>query len=339
VVPGYNGIRNPCHLTRRGRLKHSSQPGLGIVDYGSRLDCRRPRQGDGSLNRWLRAALAALLIALIGAAGGVAPVAAAARVPKVAIIVGPAGDVTPRYRALANDAADAARATGAEVVKVYSPNATWPAVKRAVTGASVIVYLGHGNGWPSRYRDSLYPPTQNGFGLNPRAGGNDYDHQYFGEASVGKLQFAPNAVVVLSHLCYASGNTEPGLSEGTLDQAVQRVDNFAAGFLRAGARAVVAEAYLGPEYYVKAVLKGRGSIEDIWSASPTVNGRHDLVTRSERTPGYKLHLDPDHASSGFVRSLVSRGLTTGEVRAGATGRVGGGGTPNPVVVDPSLACA
>ena len=49
---------------------------------------------------------------------------------------------------------------------------------------------------------------------------------------------------------------------------MQRVDNFAAGFLRAGARAVVAEAYLGPAYYVTALLGGGGSIERIWTASP-----------------------------------------------------------------------
>ena len=93
----------------------------------------------------------------------------------------------------------------------------------------------------------------------------------------GKLQFASNAVVLLSHLCYASGNTEPGLSEGTPDQAVQRVDNFAAGFLRAGARAVVAEAYLGPAYYVKALLRGSSSVEQIWAASPTANGNHRIT--------------------------------------------------------------
>ena len=50
------------------------------------------------------------------------------------------------------------------------------------------------------------------------------------------------------HLCYASGNSEPGLPEGSTSDAIQRVDNYAAGFLRAGAKAVVAEAGLGPAY-------------------------------------------------------------------------------------------
>ncbi len=75
-----------------------------------------------------------MLVALLGVAGTVVPVAAAAPVPKVAIIVGPVGGTTDYYRGLADEAARAASAAGAEVVKVYSPNATWPAVKAAFSG-------------------------------------------------------------------------------------------------------------------------------------------------------------------------------------------------------------
>ena len=262
--------------------------------------------------------------------------------PKVALVVGPVGSITPAYRALANEAASAARAAGAEVVKVYSPDATWPAVRQALDGASIVVYLGHGNGWPSRYRDALYPPTQNGFGLNPVAGAGDSSHQYFGEASIEKLRLAPNAVVVFSHLCYASGNTEPGLPEGTVDQAIQRVDNYASGFLRAGAKAVVAEAGLGPAYYVRSLLRDRGSIEQIWRSSPTFNGGHPIVTRSERTPGYTVRLDPERAASGFRRSLVARGVTAAELRSSAQGQAASPGRSNVTVAppaEPSLATA
>jgi hypothetical protein len=270
------------------------------------------------LNRIPRTLILAITTAALAATALAGPAAAAPRVPRVALIVGPAGSVTERYRDLADQAGKAARDAGAEVVKVYSPDATWPAVKRAVEGASIVVYLGHGNGWPSPYRDTLYPRTQNGFGLNPVAGRNDRDHQYFGESSIEKLALASNAVVVFSHLCYASGNSEPGLAEGTAEVAVQRVDNYAAGFIRAGARAVVAEAYLGPAYYVSSILNGRGSIEAIWDAAPTANG-HTFAVPSTRTSGYAVQLDPNRAASGFVRSLVSRGVTAAQVRAGASG--------------------
>jgi hypothetical protein len=255
---------------------------------------------------------------MLAVAGAVAPVAAAARVPRVVLVVGPVGSLTPLYRSLANDAAAEAISAGAQVTKVYSPNATWSAVKHALDGASIVVYLGHGNGWPSPYRDSLFPPTQNGFGLNPVAGGDDSSHQYFGEASVDNIKLAPNAVVVLSHLCYASGNSEPGLPEGSQAAAIQRVDNYAAGFIRAGAQAVVAEAHLGPAYYVRSLLRSQQSIEQIWRSSPNARG-NTMTFASKRSNGFAERLDPDRASGGFHRSLVSRGVNSAELRSSATG--------------------
>ena len=131
---------------------------------------------------------AAIITALI-AVGVFAPASFAASptshatkaVPKVVFVVGPAGAATNGYRAQARAAAAIARRYTPDVVELYSPNATWPAVREALDGASLVVYMGHGNGFPSRYRDELYPPTQNGFGLNPSPGGGDSTHQYFGE--------------------------------------------------------------------------------------------------------------------------------------------------------------
>jgi hypothetical protein len=132
------------------------------------------------------ARIAAVTVALLVLVGFAVPATAAAATPapKVVLVVGPVGDLTDRYRSIADAAASVALAYTSNVVKVYSPNATWPAVRRALQGAKVVVYLGHGNGWPSRYRDSLYPPSQNGFGLNPTAGVDDNAHQYFGEDRV-----------------------------------------------------------------------------------------------------------------------------------------------------------
>src|SRR4051795_3627140 len=147
----------------------------------------------------IASSVTALLLVLVAALPGAA-LAAPGHAPKVVLVVGPAGAATNGYRAMADEAASAAREFTPNVVKVYSPNATWPAVRRALQGASIVVYLGHGNGWPSRYRDQLYPPSQNGLGLNPIAGVNDRAHQYFGEASIDNLHLARNAVVLLHHL-------------------------------------------------------------------------------------------------------------------------------------------
>jgi hypothetical protein len=269
-----------------------------------------------------RVSVVLVVAAALLAAGlvGSAPVAAASRsAPKVALIVGPAGTATDGYRRLADQAAEAALAFTPNVVRVYSPDATWPAVKQALAGASIVVYLGHGNGWPSPYRDELTPSTQNGFGLNPTAGDGD-SHQYFGEGRIGsEIKLAKNATVIFSHLCYASGNSEPGLPEGTLDDGEQRVDNYAAGFIRAGAAAVIAEAYSGPAYYVRAILSGKGSIDRIWRNAPTFHGNL-LRFDSLRSPGFTAQMDTDAPNSGFHRSLVVRsGLLAANVLGGAVG--------------------
>ncbi|HET7702210.1 MAG TPA: hypothetical protein VFK35_02345 [Candidatus Limnocylindrales bacterium] len=274
------------------------------------------------------AALAFLALPLAGSAS-----AATRPAPKVVLIVGPAGGATPYYRRLADEAAAAAAKHTPNVVKVYSPNATWPNVKAALQGASVVVYLGHGNGWPSIYRDALFPATQNGFGLNPHAGAAD-SHQYFGEARIGsEIKLAKDAVVIFSHLCYASGNTEPGLAEGTLEQAQQRVDNYAAGFFRAGAGAVIADAYLAPTYYVKGVLRGgTRSIDAIWKTAPNRND-HFLRFASQRTKGAIAQMDPDRVDSGFHRSIVLKAkLTSAQVVGNA---VRGPLEPAPIL-EPSL---
>src|SRR5262245_32088414 len=288
-------------------------------DRSSGLPCRP--KGDGSLSMKRASVILLLVLLALMAVGplGPAPVAAASRAaPKVVLIVGPVGATTERYKRLADEAAASALRYTPNVVKVYSPDATWSNVKAALQGASIVVYLGHGNGWPSPYRDQLTPSTQNGFGLNPNVGNEN--HQYFGEDRIGKeIKLAKNAVVIFSHLCYASGNSEPGLPEGTLEVGQQRVDNYAAGFIRAGAAAVIAEAHMGPEYYVRNLLRGRSSVDRIWRDAPTYNANL-LRFDSVRSKGYTAQMDPDSATSGFYRSIVLKdGLVSANVVAGAVG--------------------
>ncbi len=260
----------------------------------------------------------AVLIAIVLSAALSGSVGAAQKPARVAVIVGPAGELTGLYRSIGLDAAREARRWTTDVVTVMTPDATWPAVKRALRGASVVVYLGHGNGFPSPYRDSLFRPTQNGLGLNPVAGGDDTAHQYFGEAFLAReVRLAPGAVVLLHHLCYASGNSEPGLAEGTLDVGRQRVDNYAAGWLAAGAGAVIADTFGAPGPYLKALFGTNQSIDRIWRDAPTFHD-HVLTFPSTRTPGDLASMDPTRPDSGFNRSLVVRpGLTAGDMRDGA----------------------
>ena len=112
---------------------------------------------------------------------------------------------------------------------------------------------------------------------------------------------------------------EPGLPEGNLAQAKQRVDNYAAGFIQAGASAVIAEAWSSPSYFVKTILSSNRSIQSAWSNAPSAN-RHRLAFKSERSKGYVAQMDTETATSGFTRSVVMKtGLASRDVLAGAAG--------------------
>ena len=117
----------------------------------------------------LAAAPVAAATATSGATG--APIAAAvADAPvlstaKVVIVVGATHSATSHYRDIADAAYAEAILHSSNVVKVYSPNATWAKVKAAVTGASVVIYMGHGNGWPSPYTYDPNYTTKDGMGL------------------------------------------------------------------------------------------------------------------------------------------------------------------------------
>jgi len=79
-----------------------------------------------------RVVIACLLaVGLAVLAGGFPIAAAAAPAPKVVLVVGPVGATTDRYRRLADEAVAEARRFTSNVVRVYSPNATWLIVKRA----------------------------------------------------------------------------------------------------------------------------------------------------------------------------------------------------------------
>ena len=265
--------------------------------------------------------LALILVATLGVA---VPIALAAPGgPKVVIIVGATHGATPTYRARADEAYAEVIKYTSNVVRVYSPDATWAAVKAAVAGASIVIYMGHGNGWPSPYPFDPNYTTKDGFGLNATAGAGDYNNKYYGEPSVATLDFAPGAIVLLHSLCYAAGNSEPGNPEPTVSVARQRTDNYAAGFLKAGAAAVLADGHAGPQGYLRSLFTTHQTLQEMWRNQANANG-NVVSFASSRTPGATAFQDPNTPTSGFYRSLVvsSTDTTTDDVVSGGAGDTG-----------------
>jgi flagellar hook assembly protein FlgD len=273
----------------------------------------------------LRHATLALILAFVAGLAAAAPVpgnhvaaAAAATVhPKVVIVVGAVHGQTDSYRLRGEAAYAEAIKYTPNVVKVFSPNATWTAVKAAAQGASILIYMGHGNGWPSPYTYDPAYTTKDGFGLNSAAGQGDHNNKYYGEPSIATLGLAPNAVVLLHHLCYAAGNSEPGHAEPSLSVAKQRADNYASAFLRAGARAVVADGHLGAAYYIRALFTTRQTVDQMWRGAPNFHA-NNFSFASVRSPGYTVQMDPELPTSRFYRAITGKmTLRTDEVTGAA----------------------
>ncbi|HYK96046.1 MAG TPA: hypothetical protein VE011_09310 [Candidatus Dormibacteraeota bacterium] len=253
--------------------------------------------------------MAAAIALLLAGAALAAPARsyAAVSTAKVVIIVGPTEGDTSTYRADGDLFYKEAIKYTPNVVKVYSPNATWAAVSAAMQGASIVVFLGHGAGFPNPYTTSLKATSEDGFGLNASANNGDSNAAYYGEAYIrSSVHLAPNAVVIFNHACYAPGAAS-GVPDPTLVQARQRIDNYASGFLAAGAAAVFATDYYGAQSYIDALFTTRQTLDSLWRHTSDAQG-HFFSFASTRTPGTTDEADPTTTSSGpaYHRSLSGR---------------------------------
>ena len=194
--------------------------------------------------------------------------------------------------------------------EIYSPHATWDEREVAAQGANVLIYLGHGNGYPSPY-GPFNAYTKDGMGLNATPDGNT-NLKYYGEYYIDHyLKLATNAVVILNRLCYASGNSECGAGYPTKSTAMKRVDNFGAGFLRTGAKAVFAEGIASVSYILRALFTGSRSttFRQLFYLDPTRYMTANFGFYSTRTPGATASMDP--SSPGvYYRSVVGWLKTT-----------------------------
>lgn len=212
--------------------------------------------------RLFPAALAALCLAASLASPDAAHAAEPAR---VAIIVGPVGDLTPTYLHLAEAAATTAERHGATVARAYSPNATPTNVLAAVADAQIVIYFGHGYGHPSPY-GGLNAAKQNGWALQgPRARGTHADSsadgtlEYYGaDWIVANARPAPGFVMIYSNTCYAPGASEGGHPTATPNVAAERVSRYSQPVFALGGSAYFATDFdLGAAALVDRLLANR----------------------------------------------------------------------------------
>ena len=277
--------------------------------------------------RSLAVILAVVALLLTSSALNLVPGVSAAGAKKAVIVAGPVHSQTEKFKGYAKAIANAAEARGMETIRIFHPWAPARKVKELAQGADLFVYVGHGNGWPSPY-GPFQEDTKNGLGLDPldkdKRGPNNV--VYKGANWLREnVQLAPNAVVILSHLSYASGNASSGDPIPSRNVAVQRVDNFANGFLSIGARVVWALGWQPGADIVDALHTEDSTMDAVFMTRyrDPVNPRNGWIGHkpgyydSQRIPGARIHIDP-HPTEGYLRGVTGDlGFTTTKWRNSA----------------------
>ena len=271
-----------------------------------------------SRSRTMRRIAFPILATVVAFAGltAAAPSTAAATPVKVVVVVGPVEGSTAKYIRHAKEYATLARSLGASVKEVYSPNASWAKVKAAAKGANIFVYLGHGNGYPSPY-GAFSGLRRNGMGLNTSSGHGNSNVKYYGQTLMRTgLDLDRNSVVLLNHLCYASGNSEPGRALPSKATAKRRADGYATGFLRTGAKAVFATGNGSLSSVITDLLRSDKTVAQIFQSDRSFTGTRDFKFASKHTSGATVWMDPS-GKSRYYHSVVGKlTLTATKVRAG-----------------------
>ncbi len=306
----------------------------GVAQPGDAIFLRRRAQR--------LARVAVLAVVLAAAAIPFVPSPAAAASIRVAIIVGPVGEeLTPQYIELAEMAADEAERSGATVLRAYSPKATPRRVLRAVEGANIVIYFGHGTGFPNPYSETLKPEVVDGWALQgPHARGTHEDNlakgrlAYYGEAWLAaNARPAPGFVMIYSNACYAPGASEGGLPKPDEPEALAHVANYSRAAFAMGASAYYAtDFYGGAARLVRSLLDQSGrTFADVFRSEPQFSPDALSRHRHPQVPGTQIWL---HRSAYFDGKVDYWYAFAGSPRA-RMADAGAGPEPGPVQAAPA----
>jgi len=306
----------------------------GVAQPGDATFLRRRAQSVA------RVALLAVVLAV--AAIPFVPSPAAAASIRVAIIVGPVGEeLTPQYIELAEMAADEAERAGATVLRAYSPRATPRRVLRAVEGANIVIYFGHGTGFPNPYSKTLNPEVVDGWALQgPDARGTHEDDlgkgrlAYYGEAWLAaNARPAPGFVMIYSNACYAPGASEGRLPKPDEPEALAHVANYSRAAFAMGASAYYAtDFYGGAARLVRSLLDGSGlTFAEVFRSEPQFSPDAVSRHRHPQVPGTRIWL---HRSAYFDGNVDYWYAFAGSPRAHMAD-AGAGPQPGPMQAAPT----
>lgn len=187
---------------------------------------------------------------------------------------------------------------GLQVVRLYHPYATWPNIRENLSGATIVLYHGHGFGYHPD--DVNYLDTgggNNGFCITDPANlsGATLATQ---DMLVAYSQLAQDAIVMI-FACYSAGSSASDPAVVSEAVARRRVNDYAYTFHAIGARAYYAGGnwrhYL--DYMLSSLDRTAGLA---YQTAPGYNASTLRAFQHNQYPAYELWLSPSVNSTGQV---------------------------------------
>lgn len=192
------------------------------------------------------------------------------------------------------------RGLGQVVQELYTPNATWAAVKAAALNADVLIYAGHG----------LY-----GWGGNPLAVGGMLlaPGEFVSPDQIRtELKLRAGGLVILNHVCFSAGTTSGDPPNVPLAEARRRASEFSRPFLDAGIASYYSSNHQGGPVWLVRELILNATMVDIYDTYYLNGARLDTADRGPHPilPAYDLWLDVDATAAGTGYHFAASGVST-----------------------------
>ncbi len=191
------------------------------------------------------------------------------------------------------------RLKGVQVKTFYNEMAVKANVLKAMQGAHIVVYDGHG----TTMGDSSKP---GGFVL--------YD-EYVSSAEIRTgVKLGPQAVVVFQSVCMAAGTSADDEGDIGLKEAEKRVTAYAEPFIYAGAADYFAVNFIGDGYHFLEQYLAGESPKSIFNEQASSWSKLEMLTPWKRMKGYEIGVAGNKSSGEFIRTTWINGVKKVETR-------------------------
>lgn len=185
------------------------------------------------------------------------------------------------------------RSKGVQVKTFYNEKATKTSVLKAMQGAHIVVYDGHG----TTLGDSSKP---GGLVL--------YDTNISSADIVSGVKLGHHALVLFQSVCMAAGSSASDEADIGLMEAEKRVSAYAEPFIRAGAADYFAVNFIGDGYdFLEQYLAGE-SPKSIFNEQASSWSKLEMLTAWKRMKGYEIGVAGNKSSGSFERTTWVNGV-------------------------------